>query len=97
MDFDLIVDRGTAIRVAFPVPRLGRIVGGAVGTDAFMARETIAHGWTIGKGGDFRQAQSAGGVAMLRGWVGLDTMRVVVVEIRSWGQDEGGRLLHGQH
>jgi hypothetical protein len=27
----------------------------------------------------------------------LDAMRVVAVEIRIWRQDEGGRLLHGQH
>jgi hypothetical protein len=27
----------------------------------------------------------------------LDAMRVVAVEIRSWRQDEGRRLLHGQH
>lgn len=83
--------------MAFPVPGLGRIVGGAVGADAFMAGESIVHGWAIGKGGDFRQTQCAGGVAMVHGGVGLDAMRVLSVEIRSWGQDEGGRLLHGQH
>lgn len=83
--------------MTFPVPRLGRVVGGAIGADALMAGVSIVHGWAIGKGGDFRQTQCAGGVAVVDGWVGLDAMRVVAVEIRIWRQDEGGRLLHGQH